>query len=33
MDEANFFYLFVPNKISRLKKLFEGKGWNIDVKF
>lgn len=25
--------MFVPNKISRLKKLFEGKGWQVEVKF
>ena len=33
MDEANFYYLFVPTKLSRLKKLMEGRGWQIDVKF
>ncbi len=33
MDEANFFFLFAPSRVARLKKLFEGKGWHVEVKF
>ena len=32
IDEVNFFTLFKPDNMSRIKTLFEGKGWYLERK-
>lgn len=33
IDEANFHIFFAPSRVSRTKKLMEGKGWEIETKY
>jgi len=31
-DEANFYKMFKPDNMSRVKKFFEGRGYGINIK-